>query len=119
MARDTLVGIIITQRGGSTRPGARPKGWNTLGGWHKVALETLVKLGHLLASRPGWWGETSDTVGHLRQRLSVSLVCDNMQMLLSCAPDKPVTENRQGLRGCRLEIIVDQDPCKSDLELLF
>ena len=23
------------------------------------------------------------------------------------------------LRGCRLEIITDQDPCKSDLELFF
>ena len=29
------------------------------------------------------------------------------------------THTRLVLRGCRLEIIMDQDPCKSDLKLLF
>ena len=31
----------------------------------------------------------------------------------------PQTSKYNSRRGCRLEKIVDQDPCKSDLELLF
>ena len=55
-----------------------------------MALETLAKLGRQLARVVG--RDKSDTVRHLRQRMSVILIRDNMQMLLSCAPDIPTSQ---------------------------
>ena len=57
----------------------------TFSGWHKVALETLAKLGCHLARVVG--RDESYTVRHFRQRLSVILIWDNIQMLLSRTPD--------------------------------
>ena len=50
-----------------------------------MALKTLAKLGRQLARVVG--RDENDTVRHLRQRMSVVLVRDNMQMLMSQAPD--------------------------------
>ena len=57
---------------------------DTYGGWHPAALVVLSKLGRQLARATG--REEGETVRHLRQRLSVVLVRDNMNMLLSRAP---------------------------------
>ena len=62
-----------------------PLAVDTFGGWHKVALETLAKLGRQLARVVG--RDESDTVRHLRPRMSVIWIRDNMQMLLNRAPD--------------------------------
>ena len=60
---------------------------DTFGGWHPAALKILSKLGRQLARVSG--REESDTVRHLRQRLAVLLVRDNMSMLLTRAPALP------------------------------
>ena len=57
---------------------------DTFGGWHPAALQTLSKLGRQLARVAG--REENETVRHLRQRLAVVLVRDNMNMLLSRTP---------------------------------
>ena len=61
--------------------------WRRLGDyklWHPGALVMLSKLGRQLAWATG--REEGETVRHLPQRLSVLLVRDNMNMLLSRAP---------------------------------
>ena len=60
---------------------------DTFGGWHPEALKILSKLGRQLARVSG--REEDETVRHLRQRLSVVLVRDNMAMLLTRAPALP------------------------------
>ena len=67
-----------------------PLAVDSFGGWHKEALELLSKLGRQLARVVGR-GE-DETVRHLRQRLAVVLVRDNMVMLMSRAPDLPPPE---------------------------
>ena len=67
-----------------------PLNVNMFVGWHKVALETLAKLGRQLARVVG--RDESETVGHLRRRMSVILIRDNMQMLLRQAPDIPPSQ---------------------------
>ena len=64
--------------------GVRFMAVDTFGGWHKVALGTLAKLGHQLSRVVG--RDKSETIRHLRQKLSVVLVRGNMQILLSQAP---------------------------------
>ena len=61
-----------------------PMAVDTFGGWHPAALQTLSKLGRQLARVAG--REEDETVCHLRQRLAVLLVRDNMNMLLSRTP---------------------------------
>ena len=63
---------------------------DTFGGWHSTSLQTLSKLGRQLARVSG--REENETVRHLRQRLAVTLVRDNMMMLLSRAPVLPGPE---------------------------
>ena len=48
-------------------------------GWYSTALQTLSKLGRQLARVAG--REEDETVRHLRQRLTVVLVRDNMNIL--------------------------------------
>ena len=66
-----------------------PMAVDTFGGWHPAALKTLSKLGRQLAQVSG---REEDTVRHLRQRLSVVIVRDNMAMLLTRAPALPGPE---------------------------
>ena len=58
-----------------------PMAVDTFGGWHPAALKTLSKLGRQLARVSG--REEDNTVQHLRQRLAVVLVRDNIAMLLT------------------------------------
>jgi hypothetical protein len=67
-----------------------PLAVDSFGGWHEVALETLTKLGRQLARVVGKPEE--EQVRHLRQRLAVLLVRDNMAMLLSRSPAPPLPE---------------------------
>ena len=60
-------------------------GRDTFGGWHKVALETLAKLGLQLAWIVG--RDKSETVRHFQHCLGEILIRDNMQLLLSSALD--------------------------------
>jgi hypothetical protein len=64
-----------------------PLAVDSFGGWHEVALQTLTKLGQQLARVLGKPEE--EQVRHLRQRLAVLLVRDNMAMLLSRSPAPP------------------------------
>ena len=57
---------------------------DTFGGWHPAALQILSKLGRQLGRVTG--REEEETVRHLRQRLAVVLVRDNVNMMLSRAP---------------------------------
>ena len=57
---------------------------DTLGGWHPKALEVISRRGRQLARNVG--KEGGDVVRHLRQRLGVLLVRDNMAMLCSHTP---------------------------------
>jgi hypothetical protein len=50
-----------------------PLAMDTFGGWHKVALQTLIKLGQQLARMVG--RDKDNTICHFRQ----ILVRDNMQ----------------------------------------
>ena len=63
---------------------------DTFGGWHPAALQMLSKLGRQLGRVTG--REEEETVRHLRQRLAVVLVRDNVNMMLSRAPVSPGSE---------------------------
>jgi hypothetical protein len=67
-----------------------PLAVDSFGGWHAVALDTITKLGRQLARVVG--RAEDETVRHLRQRLAVLLVRDNMVMLQSRAPEHPPPE---------------------------
>ena len=64
-----------------------PLAVDTYGGWHEAGLKTLTKLGRQLARATG--RDEGDTVRHLRQRVAVLLVRDNMAMLASRTPTFP------------------------------
>ena len=64
-----------------------PLAVDTFRGWHQSALEVLSKLGRQLARANGKREE--EVVSHLRQRIAVVLVRDNVSMLLSRAPSFP------------------------------
>ena len=61
----------------------------TLGGWHKNALKVITKLAHQLARHTG--SIESETVSHLYQSLSVSILLmkGNAALILSlyCPPE--------------------------------
>ena len=59
---------------------------DTFKAWHPAALEILSKLGRQLARVAG--REENGNESHLRQRLAVVLVRDNMNMLLGRTPVK-------------------------------
>ena len=63
----------------------RQTGRDTLGGWHEDALEVISKLGRQLARVVG--RDEGETVQHLRQRLGVVLLRDNVGLLGSRAPE--------------------------------
>ena len=67
-----------------------PLAVDTFGGWHQSALEVLSKLGRQLARANGKREE--EVVSHLRQRIAVVLVRDNVSMLLSRTPSFPRSE---------------------------
>ena len=60
---------------------------DTLGGWHPEALEVITKLGRQLASNVSRLDE--EVVRHLRQRLEVLLVRDNVAMHCARTPTFP------------------------------
>ena len=60
---------------------------DTFRGWHPSALATLKKLGHQLARNVG--REDVKVVRHLRQRLSILLVRDNVALLCARTPTYP------------------------------
>ena len=62
-----------------------PLAVDTLGGWHEEALEVISKLGPQLARVVG--RDEGETVQHLRQRLGVVLLRDNVGLLGSRAPE--------------------------------
>ena len=61
-----------------------PLAVDTLGGWHPSALTILARLGRQVASITGREGH--EVVRHLRQRLAVLLVRDNVAMLCARTP---------------------------------
>ena len=61
-----------------------PLAVDTFGGWHKVGLATITKLGKQLARNLG--KEEDEVVRHLRQRLGVLIVRDNAMMMASRHP---------------------------------
>ena len=61
-----------------------PVAVDTLGGFHREGLKTVTKLGRQLARAAG--REEGEVVRHLRQRLGVLLVRDNVAMLNSRSP---------------------------------
>ena len=61
-----------------------PLAVNTLGGWHPAALDTTNRLGRQVARNVG--REDQEVVRHLRQRLAVLLVRDNVAMLYARTP---------------------------------
>ena len=63
---------------------------NSFGSWHQEALITLKKLGRQLARAVG--REEAEVVRHLRQRLGVLLVRDNMAMLQAGAHNLPTPQ---------------------------
>ena len=67
-----------------------PVAVDTLGGFHKEGLSTLTKLGRQLARGVG--KEEAGVVWHLRQRVGVLLVRDNVAMLCSRFPVHPAAE---------------------------
>ena len=64
-----------------------PLAVDTLGGWHSADLETINGLGRQVARNVGREGQ--EMVGHLRQRLSVLMVRDNVAMLCARTPTYP------------------------------
>ena len=64
-----------------------PLAVDTFGGWHSSALPILAKLGRQVASNTGREGQ--EVVRHLRQRLAVLLVRDNVAMLCARTPSFP------------------------------
>ena len=67
-----------------------PLAVDTLGGWHPTALEIISKLGRQLARNVG--KEDQEVVRHLRQRLAILLVRDNVAMMCSRTPTYPSPE---------------------------
>ena len=61
-----------------------PLAVDTLGGWHPTALSSITKLGRQLARNVG--REDQEVVRHLRQRLAVLLVRDNVAMICARTP---------------------------------
>ena len=61
-----------------------PLAVDTFGGWHPSALAILTRLGRQVASNAGREGQ--EVVRHLRQRLAVLLVRDNVAMLCARTP---------------------------------
>ena len=61
-----------------------PLAVDTLGGWHPAALDTINRLGRQLARNVG--REDQEVVRHLRQRLAVLMVRDNVAMLCARTP---------------------------------
>ena len=62
----------------------------TLGGWHKKAVDQLRKLARALARSTG--KEEDDEIRHLFQRLGVLLVKGNAALLLNRIPSFPLPE---------------------------
>jgi hypothetical protein len=60
---------------------------DTLGGWHPSALSIITRLGCQVASNVGKEGQ--EVMRHLRQRLAVLLVRDNVAMLCARTPTAP------------------------------
>ena len=67
-----------------------PLAVDTLGGWHSTALETITRLGRQLARNIG--KEDEECVRHLRQRLAILLVRDNVALLCARTPTFPEAE---------------------------
>ena len=67
-----------------------PVAVDTLGGFHREGLSTLTKLGRQLARGVG--KEEAVVVWHLRQRVGVLLVRDNVALLCSRFPVHPAAE---------------------------
>ena len=67
-----------------------PMAVDTLGGWHPEALAIIQRLGRQLARNVGKLDE--EVVRHLRQRLGVLLVRDNVAMLCARTPTFPPAE---------------------------
>ena len=67
-----------------------PLAVDTLGGWHPVALAAITRLGRQLARNVG--KEDEDCIRHLRQRLAVLLVRDNVALLCARTPTFPDPE---------------------------
>ena len=64
-----------------------PMAVDTFGGWHPTALDIITKLGRQLARNVGKLDE--EVVAHLRQRLGILLVRDNVAMLCARTPTFP------------------------------
>ena len=62
----------------------------TLGGWHKKAVEQFRKLARAQARSTG--KEEEDAIRHLFQRLGVLLVKGNAALLLNRIPSFPLPE---------------------------
>ena len=62
----------------------------SLGGWHKVALEQFTKLGSALARHTGQ--EEGEKVGHLIKRVAILLQRGLSGMLLNRIPGHPPAE---------------------------
>ena len=62
----------------------------SMGGWHKVALEQLRKLGSALARHTGQ--EEGETIGHLLTRASVLLQKGLSALLLNRIPGHPIPQ---------------------------
>ena len=58
-----------------------PLAVDSFGGWHKVSLKTITRLGRQLARNLG--KDEDEVVCHLRQRLGVLIVRDNTAMVAS------------------------------------
>ena len=67
-----------------------PLAADTLGGWHPVALASITRLGRQLARNVG--KEDEECIRHLRQRLAVLLVRDNVALLCARTPTFPDPE---------------------------
>ena len=67
-----------------------PLAADTLGGWHPVALAAITRLGRQLARNVG--KEDEDCIRHLRQRLALLLVRDNVALLCARTPTFPNPE---------------------------
>ena len=61
-----------------------PLAVDTFGGWHKVGLKTITRLGRQLARNLE--KDEDEVVRHLRQRLGVLIVRDNAAMMASRHP---------------------------------
>ena len=62
----------------------------SMGGWHKVALEQLKKLGSALARHTGQ--EEGETIGHLLTRASILLQKGLSSLLLNRIPGHPAPD---------------------------